>query len=58
MTTVTHLAALQQRHQNLQLQIDAEMQHPSRDDTLIATLKRKKLEVKDEIAKIERQTHH
>jgi len=52
MTTEGHIAALERRHQELDRQIEAEMQHLTRDDMLIATLKRKKLEVKDELARI------
>ncbi|MEX0627536.1 MAG: DUF465 domain-containing protein [Cucumibacter sp.] len=58
MTTVSHLAALQRRHQTLQQQIDEEMLHPSHDPLLINSLKRRKLEVKDEIVRLERETQH
>jgi hypothetical protein len=54
MTTEGHIAALERRHQDLERQIDEEMQHLSHDDLLVAALKRKKLEVKDELAKLER----
>lgn len=52
MTTEGHIAALERRHQELDRQIETEMQHMTRDDLLIAALKRKKLEVKDELAKL------
>lgn len=54
MTTEGHIAALERRHRELERQIEAELQHSSRDDLLIAALKRKKLEVKDELAKLTR----
>jgi len=49
MTTEGHIAALERRHQELDRQIQEEMTHLSHDDLLIAALKRKKLEVKDEL---------
>ena len=52
MTTEGHIAALERRHQELDRQIETELQHLSHDDMLIAALKRKKLEVKDELAKL------
>ena len=56
MTTEGHIAALERRHQELDRKIEAEMQHLSYDDMLIAALKRKKLEVKDELAKLSSAT--
>ena len=52
MTTEGHIAALERRHQELDRQIETEMGHLSHDDLLIAALKRKKLEVKDELARM------
>jgi len=49
MTTEGHIAALERRHQELERQIEEETQHLSHDDLLIRSLKRKKLEVKDEL---------
>ena len=51
MTTEGHIAALERRHRELDRQIEAEMTHLTQDDMLIAALKRKKLEVKDELSK-------
>jgi len=53
MTTEGHIAALERRHQQLEREIDAEMGHLSHDDLLIAALKRKKLEIKDELTKLQ-----
>jgi hypothetical protein len=55
MTTEGHIEALERRHQELERQIEEELTHPSYDDLVIAGLKRKKLEVKDELAKLNRQ---
>ena len=49
MTTEGHIAALERRHQELDRQIQAEMQNTRADHLAVAALKRKKLEVKDEI---------
>jgi hypothetical protein len=51
MTTEGHVAALERRHQELDRQIQAEMQNTRQNDLAIAALKRKKLEVKDELYK-------
>jgi hypothetical protein len=51
MTTEGHIAALERRHQELDRQIQAEQQNTRRDDLMVAALKRKKLEVKDELYK-------
>lgn len=53
MTTQGHIAALERRHHELELQIEEELQHPGSDELRIATLKRKKLEVKDELVKLQ-----
>ena len=51
MTSEGHIAALERRHQELDRQIQEEMAHKSYDDLRVAALKRKKLEVKDELKK-------
>jgi hypothetical protein len=53
MTTEGHIAALERRHQDLDRQIETEMGYLSHDDLLIAALKRKKLEVKDELTRLQ-----
>ena len=55
MTTEGHIAALERRHKELERQIDDEMTHISHDDLTIAVLKRKKLEIKDELQKLQSQ---
>lgn len=56
MTTEGHIAALERRHQELDRQIQTEMQNSRYDDLTVAALKRKKLEVKDEIYKFSTTT--
>jgi len=48
----SHLAELERRHQALEQEITEALSHPSADDLKIAELKRKKLHVKDEIARL------
>ncbi len=47
-----HLAELERRHQALELEISEALTHPSTDDLRIVELKRRKLHVKDEIARL------
>ena len=54
MTTESHISALERRHRELDHQIEEEMAHISHDDLYIAALKRKKLEIKDELARLRR----
>ena len=53
MTTEGHMEALVRRHRELERKIENEMTHPSHDDLFIAALKRRKLEIKDELAKLQ-----
>ena len=52
MTTLGHIAALERRHQELERQIEKELQHMSTDHLLVSELKRKKLEIKDELSRM------
>jgi len=52
MTTEGHIAALERRHQELDRRIEEEMVRIQKDDLLVTALKRKKLEVKDELTKL------
>jgi len=53
MSVEAHLAELQRRHQALEAQIAEARAHPSIDDLQIKELKRRKLLVKDEIARLQ-----
>ena len=48
----SHLAELERRHQALEQEITEALTHPSADGLKIAELKRRKLYVKDEIARL------
>ncbi|UYN98251.1 MAG: DUF465 domain-containing protein [Devosia sp.] len=53
MTTEGHIAALERRHQELDRQIESQIQSRTADDMMVNALKRKKLEVKDELFKLQ-----
>jgi hypothetical protein len=48
----SHLVELERKHHALETELTAALAHPSSDDLKIAELKRKKLILKDEIAKL------
>ena len=52
MAIEAHLAELQRRHQALEQEISEALTHPSMDGLKIVELKRRKLYVKDEIARL------
>jgi hypothetical protein len=52
MTTEGHIAALERRHRELDRQIELELQQKTYDSLLVSALKRKKLEVKDELSRL------
>lgn len=51
------LAELERRHKILEKEIDEALTHPGTDALTVTELKRRKLQVKDEIAKLT-ATHH
>ena len=51
-----HLAELERKHQALEQEIADALTHPSTDDLKIAELKRRKLQVKDEIQRLRHET--
>jgi hypothetical protein len=53
MSMQSHLAELEKRHRALEAEIAEALTHPSTDDLMIATLKRRKLLVKDQIARLQ-----
>ena len=56
MSMQSHLAELEKRHQALETEINEALAHPGTDDLKVAELKRRKLQVKDEIMRL-RQSH-
>ena len=56
MAIESHLAELEKRHEALEHEISEALNHPSIDDLTLVELKRRKLHVKDEIARIRQDT--
>jgi hypothetical protein len=54
MTQQSHLAELERKHQALERKIQDAVSHPGTDDLKLAELKRRKLQLKDEIEKLRR----
>ena len=52
MTIQAHLAELERKHRALEDEIAEALTHPSSDGLKIAELKRRKLQVKDEIERL------
>ncbi|HVY00684.1 MAG TPA: DUF465 domain-containing protein [Pseudorhodoplanes sp.] len=57
MSPEANLASLEAQHRALERQIAEAIAHPSTDDAVIAELKRRKLHVKDEIARLRSDLH-
>ena len=55
MAIQAHLAELEKRHQALEDELNDALAHPSIDDLRIAELKRRKLQVKDEIMRVRQE---
>lgn len=49
-----HLSELERRHEALEREIHDAVTHPSSDETKVAELKRRKLQLKDEISRLKR----
>lgn len=54
----SHLTQLVRKHEALDREIEAERTHPASDSLRLAELKRRKLSLKDEIAKLQDETLH
>lgn len=54
MTLQNHLAELERKHDALEREIQEAACHPAVDDTKVAELKRRKLQLKDELARLRR----
>ena len=52
MSMQSHLAELEKKHQALEEEINECLTHPAVDDLKIVELKRRKLQVKDEIERL------
>ncbi len=52
MSLSAHLAELERKHRSLDTEIEKEQQHVHADSGKVAVLKRRKLQLKDEITKL------
>lgn len=52
MAIQAHLAELERKHEALENQLHDALNHPSTDDITILEIKRRKLQVKDEIERL------
>ena len=57
MSTQADLAALEQQHQALEREIAEAQQHHATDSLKLVELKRRKLQVKDQIARLKNSVH-
>jgi hypothetical protein len=57
MSMQSHLAELEKKHRALEDEINECLAHPATDDLKIVELKRKKLQVKDEIERLRHNGH-
>lgn len=53
MSLQTHLAELEKRHRAIEREIDHAVTRPSSDDLKLVELKRRKLQLKDQIARVQ-----
>ena len=54
-----HIVELQRRHEALKKEIEEEQLHPQTDEMKLVELKRKKLQIKDELTKLQgNETRH
>ena len=52
MSLQSHLAELERRHQAIERELDASRVHPAIDELRLRELKRKKLQLKDEMERL------
>jgi hypothetical protein len=57
MSMQSHLAELEKKHQALEEQINDCLTHPAVDDLKVVELKRRKLQLKDEIERLRHNGH-
>lgn len=58
MSTVDHIEALKAKHASLEQAINEESTRPHPDDDAICSLKKKKLQIKDEIVRLTVTARH
>ncbi len=58
MAVEAHIAELQEKHRQLDLAIETEIQNPGSDTLQISALKREKLRLKEELERLRSETRH
>ena len=58
MSIQSHLAELERRHHALEAEIEEALSHPGTDTLALCELKRRKLHLKDEIARLKGESVH
>ena len=58
MTLAGHLAELSEKHRMLETKIQEELSRPGSDDLQIIRLKKEKLKIKEEMTKLQGNSHH
>jgi hypothetical protein len=58
MTLAAHLAELSEKHRLLEVKIQEELARPGSDDLHISKLKKEKLKIRDEMARLESTQRH
>ena len=58
MALESHLAELERRHQALEKEIEDALNHPGADAPELADLKKRKLQLKDEISRLKDESVH
>ena len=58
MSMESQLAELERRHHALELEIQEALSHPGTDTLAVSELKRRKLQLKDEIARLQTESVH
>ena len=58
MALESHLAELERRHQAIEKEIEDAVNHPGTDNLTLADLKKRKLQLKDEISRLKGVSVH
>ncbi|TAJ35478.1 MAG: DUF465 domain-containing protein [Reyranella sp.] len=58
MSSVDHIEALKAKHASLEQAINQEVKRPHPDDDVVCSLKKRKLQIKDEINRLSSPTSH
>ncbi len=57
MSLSSHLQELRKKHESLDIQVEEALRSPASDDLMITSLKKQKLKIKEEIARLSQSAH-